>query len=232
MSNLKCVNCILYISCVGQSELRKPRGCAMMNQFTNYFDFVKSNDKKSIFSNQNIKQLIMMITDNAKMESFNFANPEQSEIAKIYARMYFSLAIVRWCRGETLGVARQKAMEQMDNFMQSKSNSKNPADKYLTEFKKQFHAHMAKINVEDTKNAKRHIDIESAKNIQGIFAKEFQNNLKSLNEMSQNQTIQSLLGAESVAKPNQQKTQPLTPQQHQEIINKFIMEQLMRQRAA
>ena len=203
-----------------------------MNQFTNYFDFVKSNDKKSIFSNQNIKQLIMMITDNAKMESFNFANPEQSEIAKIYARMYFALAIVRWCRGETLGVARQKAMEQMDNFMQSKSNSKNPADKYLIEFKKQFHAHMAKINVEDTKSAKRHIDIESAKNIQGIFAKEFQNNLKSLNEMSQNQTIQSLLGAESVVKPNNQKPQPLTPQQHQEIINKFIMEQLMRQRAA
>ena len=173
-----------------------------------------------------------MITDNAKMESFNFANPEQSEIAKIYARMYFALAIVRWCRGETLGVARQKAMEQMDNFMQSKSNSKNPADKYLIEFKKQFHAHMAKINVEDTKSAKRHIDIESAKNIQGIFAKEFQNNLKSLNEMSQNQTIQSLLGAESVVKPNNQKPQPLTPQQHQEIINKFIMEQLMRQRAA
>ena len=217
---------------MGQRELRKPRGCAMMNQFTNYFDFVKSNDKKSIFSNQNIKQLIMMITDNAKMESFNFANPEQSEIAKIYARMYFALAIVRWCRGETLGVARQKAMEQMDNFMQSKSNSKNPADKYLIEFKKQFHAHMAKINVEDTKSAKRHIDIESAKNIQGIFAKEFQNNLKSLNEMSQNQTIQSLLGAESVVKPNNQKPQPLTPQQHQEIINKFIMEQLMRQRAA
>lgn len=208
----------------------KPRGCAMMNEYVNYFDFLKSQEKNNLFSNPNIKQLVNVITGNEKMKKLDFSNEKEAKVAKLYMRMYFSLVMIRWCRGETLGVARQKSLEQMDNFVKSKTNTENNVDKYLLKIKEQFHPEIARINMNDKDNSNKNINIDSgnAKKLEEVFAKEFKQCLKSLNEMSQQNIMENTLGKDS----DKNTDNNYKAIEKQQLIKQILLQQIMNQRAA
>lgn len=225
-----------YINVGEGGHTRKPKEFAMTNNYIDYFDFVKTNDKNSIFSNPGIKQLISLVSANAKIDKSAFSNEKDATVAKLYMRMYLSLAVVRWCRGETLGVARQKSLEQMNNFVKSKENSNDPIAKNLVQMKEKFHPEFAKINMQDKENSERNIDIDAhnAKQLEQDFAKEFKQSLEMLNQMSQQNTMKKTLGETATKELNQQKTESFTSakQQTQLLMQQMMMQQIMRQRAA
>ena len=218
----------------GVTRTAKPKEPAMTNEYIDYFDFVKSDNKKSIFSNPEIKQMIFAIAGNAKMKKIDFPDKNQEKIAKTYMRMYFSLVMVRWCRGETLGVARQKSLEQMNNYVKSKENDSIGKD--LIKMKEQFHPEFAKINMMDKQNADKNINIDSglAKELEDGFSKEFKQSLQTLNNMSQKRTMEKTLEKQMPEKPKEQKIEKFEngQQKARELLQKMLMQQMMNQRAA
>ena len=227
----------IYIS-EGADLEPKPKECAMINEYTNYFSFVKSPDKNSIFSNPDVEHLVNTISGNEKMKKFSFANKEEEKIAKTYMRMFFSLTIIRLCRGETLGVARQKSLEQMNNYLKTKENAPDSVSKYLLKFKEEFHQEIAKINMNDKDNAQKKLKIDAtlAKQLEQTFAREFKNGLKVLDNMSQQKVMEDTLGKETLEKQNenQQKSKSFEQgkQNAQQLIKQLLVQQIMNQRAA
>lgn len=208
----------------------------MTDNNIDYFDFVKTQNKNSIFSDTNIKQLINMIAGNAKIDKTKFADEKESKIAKIYMRMYFSLVMVRWCRGETLGVARQKSLEQMDNYVKSKENNHDQIGKSLTDIKEQMHPEFAKINMIDKDNADKNLEIDETqkKKLEQDFSKEFKESLEMLNQMSGQNTMEKTLGKSATENLNKQKAENFAAgkQKTQQLMQQLMLQQLMRQRAA
>jgi len=211
----------------------------MTNEYISYYKFVKSNDKKSIFSNPGTEQLVNAIAGNEKMKKFNFASKEEEKVAKIYMRMFFALAVIRLCRGESLGVARQKSLEQMNEYLKTKEHSSDPTSKYLLKFKEQFHPEIAKINMKDQENSKKKLKIDAglAKQLEQAFAKEFKQCLKSLDEMTQNHTMETALGKTSTEIKNTNSYPRLghfeqAKQNTQKLLQQVLVQQIMNQRAA
>ncbi len=72
----------------------------------------------------------------------------QSEIKKLkkdYRKMYFGFVSINWGMGKTLGVSWQKALEQMDGFITSKSKTPNhPVNDELIKIHTEFRRDMAK----------------------------------------------------------------------------------------
>lgn len=223
---------------------RKPKEFAMMNEYVDYFDLLKTKDKNSIFSNPEVKQIVSAVTGNEKIKKLECANKEEEKIANLYTRMLFALIIIRCCRGETLGIARQKSLEQMDEYVQSKVNSKDSVGKYLPNIKKQLHPAIAEINMKDKDNSNKQLKIDPnlAKAIEERFSKEFQQCLKSLNDISQQCTLEDTLGKENTQKQlvEQQKLDKQQKiagfdnanQKTQQLMQQFWMQQMMHQRAA
>ena len=211
----------------------------MTNEYISYYKFVKSNDKKSIFSNPGTEQLVNAIAGNEKMKKFNFASKEEEKVAKIYMRMFFALAVIRLCRGESLGVARQKSLEQMNEYIKTKEHSSDPTSKYLLKFKEQFHPEIAKINMKDQENSKKKLKIDAglAKQLEQAFAKEFKQCLKALDEMSQKNTMETVLGKTSTEIKNANSYPRLGnfeqgKQNAQKLLQQVLVQHVMNQRAA
>lgn len=165
-------------------EPRKPKEFAMMNNVLNYADFIKSQNKKNIFSHPDVQQRILMMMGEEKNRKLELDHKEENKIAKDYSKMYFALATIRWCRGESLGMARQKSLEQMNSFVQSKKNVAHPMNKYLMAINNQMHREVAQLNMTD-ENSDKKIEIHS--DLVQKWAKEatevFQQCLKELNDM-------------------------------------------------
>jgi len=224
-------------------QTMKPKEFAMTNEYINYFDFVKTKNKNSIFSNPNVETLITEITGNEKIQKSSYGDEKQTEIAKIYMRMYFSLTVIHLCRGEILGVARQKALDTMDSLVKSKANTTNPIEKHFAEIEGKFHPEMAKINMDKDGKSKKRLNVNSstAKNLEEAFSREFKQSLKNLNEMSQKNTLENTLGKseaqktfEDEKKRDKQTITPLdsTKQNNHQLLQQMLIQQIMNQRAA
>jgi hypothetical protein len=70
---------------------------------------------------------------------------EIKQIKKDFLKMYFALTAINWAHKMTLGMARQKALEQMRAFVESKMKIQNhPLNKHLIQFHNEFRRNMSK----------------------------------------------------------------------------------------
>lgn len=89
------------------------------------------------------KQIIMM-GGNIKTEQ-KLSQQEIENIKKDYSRMYYAFTSINWAHGMTLGMAWQKALEQMQSFVAIKSeNANHPMTNELIKIHREFHHDMAK----------------------------------------------------------------------------------------
>lgn len=158
----------------------------MMDNILNYGDFIKSANKNEIFSHPDIQQRMLMIMGNEKNKKLELDKAAENKIAKNYQKMYFALATVRWCRGETLGIARQRALEQMNSYVGTKADIAHPMNKYLIAINGQISREVSYRNMTDEHSDKK-IDINSelAKKWSAESTKIFQQCMHELNELYQ-----------------------------------------------
>ena len=133
-------------------------------------------------NNYEIQQKMqMLIGDDKKSE---LTKQQEKEIAKNYANMFFALATIRWCNGQNLGSARQKSLEQMDNFVKSKTKVENPMNKYLSGINNQYRRFISELNMSD-KNSDKKIGLnpELAKKWSENASQNFQKSLAILNDL-------------------------------------------------
>ena len=158
----------------------KPKGATMMN----YVDFINSQSDENILSHPDIQQRMIMLMGGDKDNKLELTKQEETQVAQHYLKMCYSLATIRWCRGETLGVARQKSLEQMDNFVKSKTNIANPVNKYLLSIHGRVSREFAEQNMtnpDSNENVKLHPVLAQKWSDQAT--KEFQKSLQILNEI-------------------------------------------------
>ena len=101
-------------------------------------------DKKQIELELQQKHFIMM-GGALKVIQNKLSPMEIEKMKKDYVGMYYGLASINWGQGMTLGMAWQKALEQMDAFVASKAKIPNhPANSELIKYHNQFRRDMAK----------------------------------------------------------------------------------------
>lgn len=162
----------------------QPRGCIMADNVLNYNEFIKSVKPGEIFSHPDIQQRILMIMGEKKDKKLELEKTEENKIAKNYQKMYMALATIRWCRGQTLGVARQHALQQMNSYVKTKTNIAHPMNKYLIGINGQINREVSYRNMTDEHSDKK-IDMNStlAKKWSMESTKIFQDCMRELNEM-------------------------------------------------
>lgn len=194
----------------------------MMNEYTDYADFIKSQNRDGIFSHPDIQQRMLMMMGNEKDKKLELSKAEENKIAKCYRKMYFALATIRWCRGETLGIARQKSLEQMNNYIKSKTNVAHPMNKYLMAINGQMHREISQTNMTD-KNSDKKVEIgpELAKKWTAEATKEFQQNLKDLNEM-----YQKYMPQKDLKKMPATKSFDIAKQRAQQLMQQILLQQM------
>ena len=208
---------------------QKPKGFAMMNEYLNYDEFIKSQNKDGILSHPDVQQRLLMIMGNEKNKKLELSKDEEKAIAKNYQTMFFALATIRWCNGGTLGMARQKSLEQMDNFVKSKVNIAHPMNKYLMAINSQTRREIAALNMTD-ENSDKKIETNSAvaKKLSAEATKEFQESLKNLNDM-----YKKYMPEKDIKKMPATKSFNVAQQKAQQLMQQLVMaQQMMKQRAA
>lgn len=86
----------------------------------------------NIFSKPEIQQQMAVLMCGKQQEKQDLTTQQKEAITQSYMEMYFALAAFNWGGGMTLGVAWQKALEQMHAFVSSKAKTvSNPVNKYL-----------------------------------------------------------------------------------------------------
>lgn len=101
-------------------------------------------NKNQIESELQQKQFIMM-GGSLKVVQNKLSQIEIEKMKKNYVGMYYALAAINWGQGITLGMAWQKALEQMDAFVASKTKIPNhPANAELKKYHNEFRRDMAK----------------------------------------------------------------------------------------
>ena len=67
------------------------------------------------------------------------------QMKKDYVKMYYGFTSINWGMGKTLGISWQKALEQMDSFVATKTKiSGHPANNELINFHSEFRRDMSK----------------------------------------------------------------------------------------
>ncbi len=192
----------------------KSKEFAMINDVLNYSDFIKSQNKNGVLSHPDVQQKMLMLLGQEKNSKLELSEQEENKIAKNYQKMFFALATIRWCNGATLGVARQKSLEQMNSFVKSKTNIAHPMNKYLMSMNNQMFREISQRNMTD-ENSDKKININStlAKKWLDESTKEFQKCLKELNEMYQKympeKTLEKMPATKSFENANQKAQQML-----------------------
>ena len=200
----------------------------MVNEYLNYSDFIKSQNKDGIFSHPDIQNALLMIMGKEKNKNLELSQDEEKKIAKNYQEMYMALAVIRWCRGEKLGVARQKSLDQMNNFVKSKTNVAHPMNKYLVGINGQMHREIAQINMMDA-NSDKTIKMNSdlIKKWSDEATKQFQKCLKELNDM-----YKKYMPEKDIKKMPASKQFDVAKQKTQQLMQQLMAQQFLRQRAA
>ena len=139
-----------------------------------------------IFSHPDIQQRMLMIMGEDKNQKLELDKTEENKIAQNYQKMFFALAVIRWCKGEKLGVARQHALEQMNSYVKTKINIAHPMNKYLIAINSQIHREVSYRNMTD-KHSDKNIEMNSelAKKWTSEATKIFQQCMQNMNEMYQ-----------------------------------------------
>lgn len=123
---------------------------------------------------------------------------EVKRLEKDYRKMYFGLTAVNWSQGMTLGMAWQKALQQIEAFVQTKTKIANhPVNAYLNRIHAKFKRDMSK-HIMDCKG--KESETKLSPKLKKIFAaygtKEVQTGKSSLNDWYQKympeQTIQKI----------------------------------------
>lgn len=90
------------------------------------------------------RKRIIMMGGNVKKEQKKLSEKVIAKLRKSYVRMYFSFTSINWGQGKTLGTSWQKALEQMDAYVATKTKIQNhPANNELIKIHKKFRREMA-----------------------------------------------------------------------------------------
>ena len=123
-----------YIYLGRGGEPAKPKEFAMTQIYENNMQNIELQRKK-----------IIMMGGSVKREQQKLPKETIEEMKKNYTKMYFAFTSINWASGKTLGMSWQKALEQMDSYVATKTKMQNhPIGTELMKIHNSFRREMAK----------------------------------------------------------------------------------------
>lgn len=113
---------------------------------------------------------------------------ELKQMKRGFDKMYNSLVDLNWCKGGNLGMAWQKALEQMSAFVKSKTQMYHPANEYIKQLdidnRKTMSEYIMKSEFSDNVFEKSVMKDDTAvKNWEKVANKECRSGLDCFNEV-------------------------------------------------
>ena len=104
------------------------------------------NENQNDFTNLTLQQKkFIMMGGDIKTQQKQLSPETIKQINKNYRLMYFAFTSINWGQGKTLGMAWQKALEQMDAYVASKTKIANhPINNELVKIHNKFRRDMSK----------------------------------------------------------------------------------------
>lgn len=128
------------------------------------------------------KMGVLFAQPQEKSKEKQLSPEDKKAIEKGLGDLFFGLAWTNWLNGATLGIAWQKALEQVDSFVAGK-NQNNPATKYLREVAAANKARMSRIIMTSSySNEKMNCPPEKFKEWSELGTKWTNDGLKQLND--------------------------------------------------
>ena len=161
---------------VGGEHTGKPKEFAMMQT-------LDTNIKNK--QNLNLQQKRFIMIGGEFEQKIKQLSPQDSKnLQKYYKLMYAGFVSLNWSKGCKLGVAWQKAIEQMNAFVQSKTKIKNhPISKELKKIHDEFRKKISEYIMTNRKYAETTVSGAEANNF-AEFGKFFmKKSVKPLNDM-------------------------------------------------
>jgi hypothetical protein len=147
-------------------------------------NFDVQNVDNQILLNPDVKQRILMMTGESKDKKLELTKDQEKQIARHFATMFYALTTIHWCNGATLGVAWQKALEQMSSFVKTKSNPEHPMNKYLHALDNQYRRDISeRIMTSPYSDSKIEMNSERAKQWVTHETQEYKKSLQFMNDM-------------------------------------------------
>lgn len=212
--DLKCVNRILYLSGKGWN-LRKQKEFAMMNEL---------NLKQKNFEIQQ-KQFIMV---GGKFDQQKKLTPQEiKQLEQDYRTLYFGLVSLNWSRSMTLGMAWQKALEQIESFITGKTkNTNHPVNEHLVKIHNRFKQDQSKHIMEC---AGKESELKLNKNLVKFFetagVEMVQKGKSAINKIYEKYKTEQNI-------QNKYKKFDIAKQKTQQIMQQFMLQQMVKQRVA
>lgn len=172
------------------------------------------------------KQLMMMggLVKNIQNK---LSRPEIEKMKQNYVGMYYAFVSVNWGQGMTLGMAWQKALEQMDAFVASKAKVQNhPANQDLIKYHNEFRRDMAK-SIMTSEYTDEKLEERLKKSFLSYGMKRLKETKKSLDDI-----YDAHMPKQELQKIPVNKSFDVAKQKTMQLMQKFFLQQMMHQRAA
>jgi len=184
---------------------------------------LEQNNQNSEFQ----KKQFMLMGGEMKNINNKLSAEEIKQITKNYRDMYFALTSINWGMGMTLGMAWQKALEQMDSFVAAKTKVENhPMNAELTKIHREFRRNMAK-HIMTSEYAEEKLDEHHKKMFISYGEKMCVKSKKVLNDIYQKHMPKMEITKQPIGFKFQ-----LAQQKTQNIIQQMILQQQIGERAA
>ena len=172
------------------------------------------------------KKFIMIggiINQNQKKLSLS----EIKKLKKDYRKMYFGFVSINWGMGKTLGVSWQKALEQMDGFIASKSKiNGHPVNDELIKIHTEFRRDMAKTIMTNP-----YADEKLSEKYKQFFMEDGTKSLK-IGKNSLEDMYKKYMPEQTIEKTSITKSFDLAQRKAQQLMQQMLMQQKTNQYAA
>lgn len=115
-------------------------------------------------------------------QSVQLSDVLKQQINTVYTKLFLGLVASNYANGKnTLGIARQRALEQLDGYIDTKTDKTNPIISYMSEIHAGAKKHWARENMLD-KNANNILEPQMLQQYKEYGAKETKQALTQLND--------------------------------------------------
>ena len=141
--------------------------------------------------------------------------------------MYFAFTSINWANGMTLGMAWQKALEQMESFVKTKANnSNNPVSNELIKIHTEFRRYQSKFIM-----TSEYVDDRLAERLKKPFMDYGNQQLKKYKSAMDN-IYQMHMPTTEITKQTKTHDFGIGMQNTQQILQQLLLQQQLKQRAA
>ena len=184
-------------------------------------------NENQYMNNLELRQQQMIMFGVNEKNKVKLTEQEIKQVQKNYVGMYYGFVSINWSQGMTLGMAWQKALQQMDAFVETKTRVPNhPLNEHLIKMHTEFRRDMSK-KIMTSENAECKLNPKLKQSFANYGMSSLKKNKSVLDDLHKNYMPQN-----SIDKTQTTKSLKDATQKTQELMQQLMLQQMIKSRAA